>query len=303
MPDSTTETTPTSYPPAHHFLRDLDAESEQVTAQRTLMVAPLTDAVRDRAGHASVGFLATLCDIAAAPLALIAGSPDWTATADLSLHSAGWLVEGPVVADARLVRAGKTTVVVAVEVFDGHGVGDLEAVQRTGGPERHQPAPGSPLTRAASGLLTFARIPRAASAAANTFDPASMVGQRRRMAPLSPPGPGILADRIGLRVVDADDGVVELDRSDYVRNSFGTINGGVLGVVFQAAAEAAHPELVATDLQIHYLAQSPTGPARTHTVSSRIRADHAVCTVEAVDAGADDLLLSMATVTLQRPPR
>jgi len=39
--------------------------------------------------------------------------------------------------------------------------------------------------------------------------------------------------------------VVEIDHSEYVRNSFGTINGGVLGAVFQAAAEAGLPAAAA----------------------------------------------------------
>jgi hypothetical protein len=36
---------------------------------------------------------------------------------------------------------------------------------------------------------------------------------------------GPLLDEIGLRVVDAKTGQVELAKSEYIRNSFGTING------------------------------------------------------------------------------
>lgn len=286
-----------AYPPAHHFLRDLDTTTEQVTAERCVTTAPLDDLIRNDAGAVAIGFLAALVDINAATVALLAGSPDWTATADLSLHATGWLTEGPVVADSRLVRAGVNIVVVAVDVYDGHGLTDLD--------ELPEPGPdgllGPPLERTTTGLLTFARIPRHASASAGTFDPAALVGQRRHMTPDRPPTEPLL-ERFGLELVDAEGGVVELHNHDYVRNSFGTVNGGVLGAVFQAAAEAAVPGMVATDLQVHYLSQVRTGPVRTSARIARTAADHAVCTIRAVDAGNDDQVLSLATVTLQRPP-
>jgi len=42
------------------------------------------------------------------------------------------------------------------------------------------------------------------------------------------------------------------------------------------------------------------GPIRTHTVVVREADGHVVCRVQALDAGADDLLVAQATVTLQR---
>lgn len=295
MGDDTDAPARPAYPPEHHFLRDLDTASWQVSAERVLMAAPLTDGYRNAAGSAALGFLAALVDIAAAPVALIAGSPEWTATQDLSLHATGWLVEGPAVVDARLVRAGRNTVVVGVEVHDGRGVTDLDELLAALDAGSGVPSP------AARGLLTFARIPRSASASASTFDPAALVGQKRSM---SPDGPveGSMLDRIGVEVIDAERAVVEIAHGEYVRNSFGTINGGVLGAVFQAAAESTRPGLVATDLQVHYLAQVVAGPVRTAGVVSRDAGGHSVVSLEARDAGHDDLLLDLATVTLQAPP-
>jgi acyl-coenzyme A thioesterase PaaI-like protein len=239
--------------------------------------------------------VAALVDIAAAPVALIAGSPDWTATQDLSLHATGWLVQGPVAVDARLVRAGRNTVVVGVDVYDAHLLDTLADVQAA------IAADDGEVRRAATGVLTFARIPRSASVSATTFDPAQLVGQERATLPSRPPT-GTMLERIGVTVVDAVAGVVEIERTDYVRNSFGTINGGVLGAVFQAAAEAMRPGLVATDLQVHYLSQVQAGPARTSAALSRDAHGHTVVTVRAVDAGHHDQLLALATVTLQAPP-
>jgi acyl-coenzyme A thioesterase PaaI-like protein len=282
-----------AYPPDKHFLKDLDSQTWQVTAERVLMSAPLTEGHRNACGTAALGFLAAMVDIAAAPIALIAGAPDWTATQDMALHAAGWLVEGPAVVDARLVRAGKNTVIVSVDVCDGAGRTDLDDLLSA--------VDASELELTGKGLLTFARIPRAASASAGVFDPAALIGQKRAMPPLEPVR-GTMLERLGVEVVDAENAVVEIAHSEYVRNSFGTINGGVLGAVFQAAAEAARPALVATDLQIHYLAQVKVGPARTSGTVSRDVGGHSIVSLRAVDAGNDDQLLDLATITLQEPP-
>jgi acyl-coenzyme A thioesterase PaaI-like protein len=276
-------------------LRDLRVTTELVTAARAISIAPVPGSARNGAGAASLGFLVAVVDTNAAPLALVAGRPDWTATADLALDATGWLTEGPVLVDSRLERAGSNIVVITTQLFDGRGVDTLDALARD------EPARCEP-TSVARGVLTFARIPARASVAAGRFDPAALIGQRREVGPGAPPAPEPLMERIGLRVVDAARGIVELHNSDYVRNSFGTINGGVFGLVFQGAAEAAAPGLVATDVHIHYLAQAKTGPARTSTEILREASDHAVCTVRAVDAGNDDAVLALATVVLQPPP-
>ena len=57
--------------------------------------------------------------------------------------------------------------------------------------------------------------------------------------------------------------MVELERTPYVANNLGTINGGAQAVLIEAAAEAMRPGLVAADMAIHYLSQVRTGPART----------------------------------------
>jgi acyl-coenzyme A thioesterase PaaI-like protein len=280
------------YPPAHHFLRDLGAVTEQRTAERSVTAAPVTAAMRGPDRAAALGFLATLVDINAAMVALIAGAPDWTATADLALHVTEPLVGQAAVVDSRLVRAGSNIVVVGVEVTDGGDEADLQRLlDDADDPDGRRPS-------AATGLITFARIPRKASVASDGFDPRSIVGERREMVAAGAPPTEPVLERIGLLVVDAGAGVVELPRTDYVRNSFGAINGGVLGLVFQGAAEAAVPGHASSDLQIHYLAQAKVGPARTTTRVVRRRPGSALCHVEVRDAGHDDLLLAVATVGL-----
>jgi uncharacterized protein (TIGR00369 family) len=273
-----------TYPPDQHVMRDLRIATIRPSIDRSISVAPLTAEVRNSAGHAALGLLVTLADVNGAGVALPAAHPDWIATADLSLSQIRPVIEGPVISRATLVRAGSKVIVVAVDVFDGHGSED---------PERAE--------HACSGLMTFARIPRRATAAVvDTATP--LLNVRQTMATEDSHLSGPLLDSIGLRVLDARDGVVELDRTDYVRNSFGTMNGGVLGMIFQGATEVALEArgrpFTASDIHIHYLAQCKVGPARTSTRVLRLGADHAVCEVRIIDAGNDDLLLTLATVTL-----
>jgi acyl-coenzyme A thioesterase PaaI-like protein len=278
------------YPPAHHFLRDLGVVSEQLSAERSLTVAPVSEAERSHDGRAALGFLVTLTDINAALVALIAGAPDWTATADLALHTTGGVAGRSAIVDSRLVRAGSNLVIVTTDIYDGGDADDPH--DSLDHPDRARPS-------GATGLVTFARIPRKASAASDDFDPAEMVGQRRELvAGGGPPNGEPIFERVGLEVVDPAAGVVDLHRCEYVRNSFGAINGGVLGLVFQGAAEATVPGHVATDLQIHYLAQAREGPVRTASTVLRQDGDHALCSVAARDAGRDDTLLALATVGL-----
>ncbi len=270
-------------------ISDLDITTEQLSATRARSLSPLTDAVRDASGAAGLGYLVGLVDVNTAMVGLCASQPDWTATADLMIHEAAPLVHGPTIVESHLTRAGSRLIVVGVDIYDGDGVADLDDVADP----IEQP-------RVATGLVTFARVPASTSTASATWDPLSTIGVRRRVETTGPPPTEPLLERIGLRVVDAAEGVVELANSEYVQNSRGRINGGVLGMVFQGAAEAAAPGCAGSDLHIHYLASARVGPVRTHTVVVRESDDHVVCRVVAMDAGADDLVVAQATVTLQR---
>src|SRR5206468_2601504 len=158
------------------------------------------------------------------------------------------VANGPAIVESHLTRAGSRLIVVGTDIYDGNGVHDLDELADP----IEQP-------RVATGLVTFARVAASTSAAANVFDPLGLIGQRRRMEPPGGLPTEPLLERCGLTVVDAEHGVVELANSPYVANSRGAINGGVLGMVFQGAAEAACPGFAGSDLHIHYLAGARTG--------------------------------------------
>jgi acyl-coenzyme A thioesterase PaaI-like protein len=277
----------------HHFASDLGFGVKLVTAERALLRAPLTDAVRSAAGSARMGVLVTLADVVASDPALAACLPDWTATQDLNLHAATPLVEGPIVVDARLLRVGKKVVVVEVGVFDGRGIEGFDPLLAA------IDADDGEVTLAARSLVVFVRLPGTAAAGdlAAGHDPRRLLGQERQRTPAAPLDDAY--EQMGIEVLDATAGVVGMARTPYVANSIGTINGGAQAIHVEVAAEVAVPGFVATDVQLHYLNQMRVGPAATKVEVLRATDELAVAEVDIHDEGDDDRLLTRTTVTLQ----
>lgn len=291
-----------TYPPEHHVLRDLRFETQRIAADQVRGFAPRQPGVCASDGSLRVSAVAMVVDVAGAAVAILAASPDWCATADLSYWSSRPLRGASLVCDARLVRAGSSVVVVQADVYDLAG-DSAELPADLGAPDLDAAGTGAQL--AGHARMTFARIPASASASAGKVDrsgaPSARQGIHRPESNFDDP----MFDKVGLHLVDAAHGVVECHRSDYIRNSFGTINGGVIGVIAEAAAEAAVRDasgvaLIARDLQVHYLSQTKVGPARTAVRVLRAGTTQAVAEVRIVDAGNADTVLALATVTFDR---
>lgn len=254
----------TTYPPGDHVLRDLEIASWVEAEGVAIGELPVTPVVTDREGAVSVGALVTLVDVACARATLAAVAPDWIATADLTVTSGARPRDGVVRAEARVVRAGSKLLHVDIDL----------------GP-------------VGVGAASFVRIPGSASRV--TAVPA--IGERTTMARTAPALDVPVTERMGLRVRD---GAVELDAREYVSNSFRSLNGGVLGFVVVAAAEAATGR-PAADVTLRYVGQTKVGPALATSRVVRTATDHAVVDVTVVDAGAGDLPLVRATVTTVGP--
>lgn len=280
-----------------HFVGEMHPVTFLVSPARCLLRSSLTDAIRSRAGVASVGTLATLIDLGTSDPALATCAPDWTATQDLTVHGAAAITEGPILVDSQLVRVGKKVVVVSAAVYDGHGLEDFGEIES--GIEAREAGRDSPLTPAGTALVTFVRIPRPVAPGVDDHTPDQWIGKAHQRASSNSVG-GSLFDRMGFRVLDPSGGRVELDRTSYVANSIGTISGGAQALLLEVAAEAMRPDLVATDMQLHFLSQVKVGPARSSGAIIRAAKDHAVVSLQLIDAGNDDQLLALATVTLQR---
>ena len=116
---------------------------------------------------------------------------------------------------------------------------------------------------------------------------------------------GPLLELVGIEIVDAAAGVVELPVREWAMNSMGALQGGIVGAVVEAAAEVALQSatgqpVVVTDVQLTYLAFGKVGPLRTRVDVIERTATHAVARVELVDAGAGGRQMALARAVATR---
>ena len=272
------------YPPEHHILRDLRLESERPERGRALSYAPLGSAVLTPSGIARLGVIGVVVDASGALTALIEALPDRIATQDLSYTASGFARHGPLIASCRLLRAGQRLITVAATVYDGCGNDDPEQTTPVG-----------------EAILSFSLIPNRPGNGdlSHLQDP---VLERRTMGLASSGfGDTSLWDAIGLDVVDAAAGVVQVPMTDYVRNSFGTINGGVMILAAEAAGELAAQEAlgapVATmSFNYRFLDQIRNGPAQTQTTVLCHGEQGPVAIVRLIDTQRDRYLAGYAVI-------
>ena len=270
-----------TYPPDRHLLRDLRLHFDHSDDATSHAWMPVVPEICADDGSVRAGALATLVDVIGGGLAATAAHPDWIATADLTLHMVGAATSGSVAAGAQVVHAGRTTVVIEVELRDAT---DREIGLAT---------------------MSFARLPRRAE---NPDVRTSMTTGPSTMALATSRLDASLIDMLGARVVDEARGELEVPVSEWSLNSLGAMQGGAVATVIDAAAETAiraatSEPLVVTDLQITYLALGRVGPIRTRVDVLGVRAGHARARVELVDAGAESRLTSVARVVATRSLR
>lgn len=256
-----------SYPPDEHLLRDLPFQMEQVDELRArahLVLGPRT--MLD--GAPDPGPIMTAVDVLAGSLVGRVVAPDWMATADLSLHlGSGLPVEGELVADAAVIRDGRTTVV-------------LDARLRAGAPDG--PTVGEV-------VLTFVRLPRREGNLDLSHFPVER-GARTGFVAAGPGRSGPFAGVLGLTVLDPAAGGCHLEVDDYVRNSFGAVNGGVVATLAQRSGQVLAAHLLAgpvrtTDVEVHYLSQGRSGPLVARAEPIRAGSAEMLARVEVHDAG------------------
>lgn len=120
-------------------------------------------------------------------------------------------------------------------------------------------------TPVATGAIGFVNVPRREN------DPPKWV-LRPDQAPELFDGLGSLSrplrDEAGIEVVDPVDGIVQIDVTPALRNLAGTLQGAMVALVAEAAAEDLvttryGSPVIVTDLDIRYLGQAKVGPVRT----------------------------------------
>lgn len=271
-----------AYPPRDHILRDLNILLEYNGRGSSTARIPVVPAVCNDRGSVQVGVLAALVDLLGGIMAAKVVYPDWIATADLSLFSTQRATTGEVTASGSVVRAGRAAVVIEAEI--------LAATTQ----------PGAPAASIGSAVATFSRLPRREG----NLDIGRDDGSQQTVAfrAEGPRSSQHVLEKAGLRVLDEAAGVVELEMTEYVRNSFRALQGGIVALMADTAGQCAaraiaHKPMVTIDLIIHYLSQGKAGPFRTTTKVLRMTGDSVLTRVELVDGGADNLLMAVAVST------
>jgi uncharacterized protein (TIGR00369 family) len=260
------------YPPAHHFLRDLGVEVEHREDGTSAAYLTVVPEICDDTGAVRTGVLATIVDMIGGGLAAQAAIPNWIATADLTLHLVDRATRGTVEAVARVLRSGRTTVVIEVSLRAG-------------------------ATTLGLATMTFSVLPRRDS---NPVIAPGGVMERRSFVV---PGSGFqapLVDEVGLVVVDPAAGIVELPVTEYALNSLGALQGGMVALAVDVAAEqalraACGAPVRVTDMHITYLALV-RGTLRSSVDVMVATPTHGTALVDVLDVGAESRRTTTARV-------
>jgi uncharacterized protein (TIGR00369 family) len=266
------------YPPPEHILRDLRLTVEHRPDGTSTAWIPAAAHVCNPSGSPRAGVLAILVDVVGGGLAAVAVRPDWIATADLTLHLIPAPVRGDIEAHGRVLRQGRTTVVVevALRTSDGQTLG--------------------------MATMSFAVLPRRAENLS-----VDQIETVNRMT-MATNGSGLRApfhERVSLTVVDATGGAIDLPLTDYVVNSMGAMQGGMVAAAADAAGAAAIGQacgapVETVDLQVTFLALAKIGPIRTRATLLDATKAHGHAHVELVDSGGGGRLTTVARVVATR---
>jgi acyl-coenzyme A thioesterase PaaI-like protein len=266
-----------AYPPPRHFLRDLHLEVDQ-RGELPVVRVPVVPELQGPGGAVRAGVLAVALDVFGGNLAVEAAAPDWALTALLELHVLAPLREGVIAVTGHPLRAGRTSLVAEARIDAG------EAASREAGAAR------------ASGRMSFTRVPTRGGEPPRARRGGLLYsfaeGDEKLRAPFH--------EAIGLRVLDAAAGELELDLAPYVVNSVGALQGGLVVALASAAAEQAGRALLArevasSDLCVHFLALCRAGPLRARAARLRHDDGAALFSVELCDAGQEDRLCAVAS--------
>jgi acyl-coenzyme A thioesterase PaaI-like protein len=195
-----------------------------------------------RHGVIRLSVLAFIVDVSAG-VTLDTDPGAWTFTTDLSLRMRAIPAPAKVTATTTILRRGRRSAHGLVEVIDGR--------QRV-------------LT---AGAIGFAHVPRKPDDPPKPIVSPAMLAERfTGRERLTRP----LRDEAGIIAIDPARGVVEIAVRPEVCNPAGTLQGAMVALVAESAAEdlagaLARVPVVVTELDIRYLGQANVGPVRTES--------------------------------------
>jgi acyl-coenzyme A thioesterase PaaI-like protein len=203
-----------------------------------MQLRPRPEVLRHGAVRASV--LALMIDVVAG--IVVDDDPDvWTFTSDMSVRMRPLTAPDSIHTRTTILRQGNRSATATVDLVNGQGelvatgaIGFAKVRRREGDP----PKPQASVER----IMVM-------------FDGSSLLSQPLR-------------EEAGIRVLDSMEGAVEMELTPGLRNPAGTLQGAMVALLAEAAAEeltSSRFEIpaVVTDLDLRYLAQTGAGPVRT----------------------------------------
>jgi acyl-coenzyme A thioesterase PaaI-like protein len=193
-----------------------------------------------RLGSVRASVLGFLVD-SLAGIAVESSDEHWTFTSELSVRMAAIPAPSFVEGAATIIRSGSRSATCEVRLCDEND------------------------NSVSFGIASFTFIPRRATdPVKRTFSTESDPAIWSRFSPIEAP----LTEAAGIQVVDAHSGVVEVEIGDHLRNPAGAVQGAMVALIAEAAAEVIissrrNEEPLVTALDIRYLRQARTGPIRT----------------------------------------
>ena len=167
--------------------------------------------------------------------------PDvWTLTTEMSVRTRAVPAPAKVEGRTRILRKGRRSATAEVVLTDADG------------------------SDAGWGIASFTRVDRRAGDGPKVMLTPEHFGIFGSGAPLDRP----LVDAAGIQVIDVAQGMVEVEVAAHLRNPAGTLQGAMVALVAEVAAEEhlsarAGAPIVVTELDIRYLAQAREGIVRT----------------------------------------
>lgn len=239
---------------------------------------PVRDDLLDPLGNLRIGPTTYVVDVATGlAMGLAVFERDmWVMTTDIDVHITVPVTNGALRVEVEVLRAGATTTVASFALHD-----DLTGRLVGGGTATGRPFPFD-FDR------SYLDVP---------------IGEPLRHAAPGEPVIGSIATVLGLRV--HEDASVELEIEDWLRNPWGILHGGATACLVDVATE--HAAITAlgrrartTGSMIRYLAPGRVGPARAVPRILGNDGTTALVEVRVTDTGADDRLLAMGTIEVER---
>jgi uncharacterized protein (TIGR00369 family) len=267
-----------TYPPQDHMLRDLGIDVVTDGMDAATVQAPVVPEICSNKGVLYVGVLATLVDVLGGVLAIPAVRPDWISTSNLSIHSTQAVLSGRICADGHVLRSGRTAIVIGVQI----------QVENSDGPQKRVPV--------GYAMITYSRLPgNKTNLHMNTHSHShDLVRYSLKGAGLDMP----FVHKAGIHIQDRARGKLVLKMTDYVRNSLGSLQGGMTAFLADLAGQSLAGTQAGTpgqtrDLIVHYMSPGMTGPFQTTAEVLRMDRHSALTRIRVLDRGMDDRLMAV----------